>query len=161
MRKTLRTTIDGQVYESTQLGALEGRKLYLRFIKLLATFAPLLASLRGMVEEAKKSAEGGANSLDALVSGINDDAFMAAISEAVTKIDPEEFEVFWNAYAEFCFVMHPNGREQLSRCFDEHFAGRYGAMTKLFLELTKLNFGGFLAEVGNNAPRAEAPTSSP
>ncbi len=158
MRKTLRTTIDGHTYESAQLGAVEGRKLYLRFIKLLATFAPLLASLRTMLKDAKKS--DGEVSLESLIGSIDNDTFMKVLSEASAHLDPEEFEVCWEAYGAYCYFVFPGGRQNLRECFDEHFAGRYGAMTKLFLELTKLNFGGFLAEVGSGAGR-EAPTSSP
>lgn len=164
MRKTIDIGIGGHRYQTAQLGAVTGRKLYLRLIKLLSHFAPLLGTVKELVRAAKKSGaqEGDEGAkLGQLLDRIDEGAVFTALVDALEHIDESELEAFWEAYAAQCWVMFPHGRQLLSECFDEHFAGRYVDMMKLFVSLTRFNFGDFLAGLGGPEGAPPAPVASP
>lgn len=129
MRKQKTATIGGFTYEISQFGAGEGRVLAVSFLRLFGKLAPMLAS-------ASNAEEGSANRIQ-------------SFSAALSVIEPNELEPFWEAFAKHTQVRSKDGkgREALHEVFDEHFAGRYFEMSQFFVEAATLNFGDFLGKI--------------
>lgn len=141
--KQAKFQIGNYTYEATQLGAITGRKLWLRLAKTLGHLLPLLV--------------GSKVSISGLLSGEGElpDGILDKVPEFLEKLKEEDLELFWSAYCERLWVLGPGGRTQVTEeFFDVHFSGDYVSMMRLFLELTKFNFGGFLA---GSAPKGGAP----
>jgi len=155
MRKQVSVTIEGWTYELAQVGAVEGRALVLRFLKLLGRFAPMLAAL-GDTVKAAKTEDGSAPENDPTEA-------IEEIGAALTNIDGGELEPLWDAFAKHATVRGQDGktRQNLAEVFDEHFAGEYFAMVRFFIESAKLNFGDFLgkalAQAGSPKKSAATP----
>lgn len=133
-RKQKSVVIDGNTYELSQLGAVEGRELVVLFVKVLGRFAPLIASAAS-AQKAEGGAEAKALELAEEVAG------------AIQTLDPKELEPLWDAFSANAMVRSKDGkgRERLNEVFDDHFAGEYFAMVQFFIEAAKLNFGDFLS----------------
>ena len=131
-RKSETVTIDGETYEVTQLGAIEGSSLYHELVKALG---PMLR------EELPKQ-------LDQEASG----ALAGIIIRAIEVLPGDLVARMRTAFMRNC-KLHTGGIavEMTESIFDQHFAGRYGLMTKWMVHCLKLNFAGFL---GDSAPAA-------
>lgn len=119
-------------YQLDQLGALEGRKLYLKVAKILAGGARSLTSAGAR----------GAGDLDESVIG-------GALAGIVESIDEETLEEMCSVFGAKSRVKVANGKEVrwpelVGVVFDQHFAGEYGEMTLWLGECLVLNFAGFL-----------------
>jgi hypothetical protein len=125
-RQTTTVSIGAYSYEMRQIGAIEGRRLSVLFMRLLSKVAPLLA-------DAKK--------LDAEALG--------ALSEILEGIEPEQLEPFWKAFSEHALAKTATSTAVLSdpNVFDAHFAGEPMDMWLFFVESAKFNFGGFLGRL--------------
>lgn len=109
-------------YRITQLGALEGRKLWLRLVKVLGPVVSKLA---------------GAKALDG-------DTIAAAVKLLTEELDEETFEMLCKAFAGRCQLRNGDKWPDLSDAlFDQHFAGDYVSMTKWVGENIMFNFANF------------------
>lgn len=166
MRKTKEFVIGGQRYQSAQLGAVEGRRLHLRFAKMMVKVLPALVALKGTVAKAgnidSDPTDSDETKLLKLVDRVSEDEVFGLIGDAISSLNEEDVELFWKAFMPLTFVITPGGRMVLdAEFFDQHFAGRYMEMSKLFIELVGFNFGGFLAGLGASGEVAAAsPTAS-
>ena len=146
MIKQKRFTLDGVEYEATQLGALEGRKIWLRLLKALAPAVKELTSANHLTMEA--------------VGG--------GLAAAVENLSEEDYELMMKAFAKRCSVRIGEKWPSLSdeTTFDQHFAGRYTHMSKWFGECAAFNFADFLGEASlgslmNLAKNRVEPSRSP
>lgn len=135
MRETRKETIGEYTYETTQLGALTGRKAFARIAKLAA---PALAA-----------AGDGDNPIAALAKAFGD----------------EDVDYFCDVFAPTTTVTggaYGSKQPQLSGVFDLHFAGKYMDLTKWLLFCLEANFGSFFSELGLSPLAAkESPSPSP
>ncbi len=117
-----RITVDGDEYELTQLGSLEGRKIWLRILKAISCVITELAAAEHIDE---KATAGAAASL-------------------VQNLDEETFEILCNAFAKRTRLVQGAKMPLLDGAiFDVHFAGRYVTMTKWVGECLVFNFANF------------------
>jgi hypothetical protein len=120
-RRTETVAIEGVNYDLTQMGAVEGRRLSVLFLKVCG---PVLGHLDKLDSEA-----------------------LSAIAGILGSIDEEKLEPLWKAYAKNA-VARPDGKRiSLAEedAFDEFFAGNVFGMWQFFVESSKLNFSDFLA----------------
>jgi hypothetical protein len=123
MIKTKTITIDGDDYVITQLGAITGRRIWLKLAKIIAAPMRVLGSAKGISEE----------------------SMAAALAAAVTEMDEATIEELYAAYGPRCTVrVGERSPELQGEVFDQHFAGRYLTMSKWLLECTLFNFADFL-----------------
>lgn len=123
MQKTETVQIDGDEYELTQLGALEGRKI---LTKLLQMIGPSLQEL-------------------AAAETLNEKAMGAAVAKALESLDEGTFELICDVFGKRTTVLVDGKKPALTGpVFDQHFAGRYLAMMKWLFACMKLNFFDFL-----------------
>ena len=123
--KTKRVTIDGQEYEITQLGALEGSMLW----KLL------LDALAGAMESLS------------IADGLDERAIAGSIGGFIRGMDVKTVELFRAAFAKRSRYREGDRWPELTdQLFDQHFAGEYVRMTKWLGECAMFNFASFLGE---------------
>jgi hypothetical protein len=123
MQKTETVQIDGDEYELTQLGALEGRKI---LTKLLHLLGPSLQEL-------------------AAAETLNEKAIAAALAKALETLDEATLEQLCDAFGKKSTVTVADKKPALTGAiFDQHFAGRYLAMMKWLVASMRLNFLDFL-----------------
>ncbi len=121
--------VDGDQYEITQLGAKQGRKLWL---KLLHSIAPA-------IKELSKSE----------VKTLDKSVVLAALSAAIENLDDATTEALYEAYGATCTVLireTGNTPNLTGAVFDQHFAAKYVSMSKWLWECTSYNFGSFLSD---------------
>lgn len=117
--------INGQHYHLTQLGALEGRRLWLKLAKVVA----------GPLRELANAANANEATIMQVVAGI------------VENLNEEVEEELMNAFGRSCTVRVGERTPYLEGViFDEHFAGDYVAMSKWFGECVVFNFASFLGD---------------
>ena len=145
MRQEKLVTIDGHEYNIRQLGALEGRRLWLKLLQVLA--APL-KSLAG--------------------AGKFDEATLAqALAAVVENLDDRTAEELYEVFGRNCEVKEGDRWPQLTGViFDTHFAGRYVAMSQWLGECVVFNFAGFfegmsLGKISALARRVAVTSPSP
>lgn len=124
-RKTKRVTIGAHEYNIRQLGALEGRKLWLELVQALT--APL---------EKLARAEGGK---------IDDAALIGALGSLVDALDVDTAERLYAAFGKHSEIHiideHGDRWPTLEGVvFDDHFAGDYVAMSQWLGECIVFNF---------------------
>lgn len=124
MRKQDIVTIDGDEYEINQLGAIAGRRVLTKLLKLAG---PALGALAG------------AGKLD-------EQAIGAALASAAEELDEATLDNLCETFGEHSTVRMGDGRRPKLEpvIFDNHFAGRYLAMSKWLAACLKLNFADFL-----------------
>lgn len=111
--------IDGHDYKITMLGAVQGRKLWLKLLNVLA--APLAAL--------------------AQAPQLDEQAGAAALSAAIKALDEGTLEEMYALFGARCEVRVGERSPLLEEAiFDMHFAGRYMAMTKWLWECISFNF---------------------
>jgi hypothetical protein len=121
--KTENVTVDGQVYELTQLGAREGRRV-------LASLAQVIGPAIGEM---------------ANVAAMNEQAIGRFIEKLTSALDPDVFDELCDKFASRSKAMVGNKAVALDgAAFDVHFAGKYFHMMKWFWECLRLNFADFL-----------------
>jgi hypothetical protein len=145
--KTAKFQIGGRTYEATKLGAVTGRKLWLRLVKVLSHLLPVLGDVQKALaagDDAKLSPE-----------------LIEKIPGVLENLSEQDLEIFWSAYCANLWLLTPSGRMALTEdLFDVHFSGDYVSMMKLFVELTKFNFGASFLGPSGPAGSAEAPANS-
>lgn len=156
-RKQKSIKIGGNDYKLTQLGALEGRKLWLELVQIVA--APL---------EKLARTDGGQ---------VDDATMIAAVGALVDKLDTDTAERLYAAFGKHCEVHIVDERGDRwptleGMVFDDHFAGNYVAMSQWLGECILFNFldsffpggsvGGMLAQLrrAGAASKSTSPTDS-
>lgn len=120
-----RVHIDGHDYEITQLGALRGRKLWLKLLHVIAEPLKTLGSLEKLDEQ----------------------ALAKVVASAIEGLDEATVEEFCEVYGQSCTVRVGERWPTLTgEVFDQHFARRYVSMSKWLLECTTYNFADFLGD---------------
>lgn len=118
-----RVHIDGHDYEMTQLGALRGRKLWLKLLHVIAEPLKTLGAMEKLDEQ----------------------ALAKVVASAIEGLDEATVEEFCDVYGASCTVRIGERWPTLSgEVFDQHFARRYVSMSKWLLECTTYNFADFL-----------------
>lgn len=119
-RPTVVVDIGGDKYEIAALSAVEGRRVYLRLIKLLG---PALG----------KIANG-----DKLPA---QDKLLGAVTELLAGLDEADLDLFCDSFGNATnLVTDPRKRITLDRAtFGEHFCGKYADMTRWLVECVKVN----------------------
>jgi hypothetical protein len=116
--------IDGDEYELTQLGAIEGRRLLTRILKFAG---PAIQSL-------------------AASETLSEISFAAALAKAVEQLDEDTVDMLCEKFAAKTCLKIDNRWPPLDKTlFDQHFAGHYMKMMKWLGECMKLNFADFLS----------------
>lgn len=128
MARTNKTRkIGNNDYEVTQLGAIEGRKVFARLAQLMGGMVGTLA------------AGGKPNPVEAFKS----------FAEAMT---PEVMDYFCDTFTKVTVVHRPDGKAPfLKDCFDDHFADNYGEMVEWLTFCLEVNFASFLGGAGGLA----------
>jgi len=126
MRQEKLITIDGHEYKLHQLGALEGRRIWLKLIRVLA------APIRDLASAGK----------------LNESSIATALAAVVENLDEFTAEEMYVALGRSCEVkVMGNEGERWPKLeasvFDEHFAGRYLAMSQWLGESVVFNFASF------------------
>lgn len=120
--KTKRIGSNG--YEVTQLGAIEGRRVFARLAQLMGGMVGALA------------AGGKADPVQAFQS----------FAEAMT---PEVMDFFCDTFTKFTQVHRQDGKVLfLKDIFDDHFADNYSEMVEWLVFCLEVNFASFLGGVG-------------
>lgn len=125
MARTNKTkTIGSNGYEVTQLGAIEGRRVFARLAQIMGGMVGALA------------AGGKPNPVEAFKS----------FAEAM---EPEVMDFFCDTFAKFTQVHRPDGKVLfLKDVFDDHFADNYGEMVEWLTFCLEVNFASFLGGAG-------------
>lgn len=121
--KQKKVSIDGEEYELTQLGAIQGRRLWLRVLQALS---PALKEL-------------------AAAGKLDEGSVAQAFGTLVEGLDDETVEMFCAAFAARTRVCVDGDKwpELEPARFDLHFAGRYISMTKWLGECLLFNFADY------------------
>jgi len=125
MARTNKTKLIGShTYEVTQLGAIEGRKVFARLAQVMGGMVGALA------------VGGKPNPVDAFKS----------FAEAMT---PEIMDYFCDTFTKVTQV-HKDGNKvlYLKDIFDDHFADNYGEMVEWLTFCLEVNFASFLGGAG-------------
>jgi hypothetical protein len=154
-RQEVRFEVDGETYKLTQLGALEGRRIWLRLLKVLVHPIRSLAT----------------------AGRLNESALVDALALAVENLDEATAEALYIAFGKACSVRVVNEAGEKwptleGVVFDNHFAGNYVAMSQWLGQCVVLNFGNFiggnslgslsdlLQKAGGRSPSPKASTGS-
>ena len=130
-KKTI--TIDGESYDITQLGAVKGRKIWLRLLKTMSALFKGLAAADGLTQE----------------------AMLGALADVVDGLDEETCEMMYEAFGPVNLVHEGERRPALTGAiFDQHFAGRPFLMTKWLGENILFNFADFLPAASGSSLQA-------
>ena len=144
-KKTEKISIGTTQYTITQLGAVEGRKLYK---KLITALGPVL---RDAFSGNKAGGDAETLALGLVLRGIED-------------LPLELFEELCDKFADACLVKVHGSTVAIAlsteSVFDDHFAGDYGSMTNWLMACLKLNFESFLGGKASSAPHEAAPEPS-
>jgi hypothetical protein len=131
MREAKTHSIDGFNYTITQLGAKAGRLVLARVMRSVAGAAGKAAGVA--------TDEGGA------------EAALVGIAKLVESLSDEDVTYFCDVFAKTTMVAReetPDKQVVLGDAFDDHFAGRYGAMSKWLWAALETNFASFLSSLG-------------
>lgn len=125
MARTNKTKqIGGHGYEVTQLGAIEGRRVFARLAQVMGGMVGALA------------AGGKPNPVDAFRS----------FAESMT---PEVMDFFCDTFSKVTQVHRPDGKVLfLKDVFDDHFADNYGELVEWLAFCLEVNFASFLGGTG-------------
>jgi hypothetical protein len=152
-------TLDGETYRVTQLGALEGRRLMVRFVKGLA---PMLEQIKLDFSAVGKGGKAGL--VGSLLEAQVEKTILPAIGGFLEQLDEKLFEELCDKFARLTEVrvddQHGERWPDLNKVFDDHFAGRYGHMLRWFLRCLAINGGDFLPDLARMS-RPAAATETP
>lgn len=126
-------SIDDQSYVVEQLGAVEGMRIYQRLVKALGPVA--------------REALAQAGSLD------TEAAQATLVIRALELLPDDLMSELADKFSRSCHVKVGSASMPLSTAdlFDQHFAGRYGHLTKWIIACAKFNFADFLAKPASSA----------
>lgn len=121
--KSTTFTVDGQSYSTSQMSAVDGRKVFLRLVKAVA---PALDKL-----DFSKSTD----------ADQREQSMLKAAASVLASLDEELLELLCEEFgSRTVHVINPTKTPQMDRVyFGPHFAGRYVQMTKWLLECCKAN----------------------
>jgi hypothetical protein len=129
-------------YRITQLPAKRGRAILVRFVRLIGPGAGAFVGGLGR----------GKTGLDAaLGAGVAD-----AMLDFCTRLNEEDLAVLCDEFATYTVVIQSRDIEQqLSKIFDDHFAGKYEEMLLWLKACCEVNFSGFFggSSLGDALPR--------
>ncbi len=118
-------TVGATEYRIVQLGALEGRRLWLRLLKTISSIIGQLAT-KETIDEATMA---------------------AALKVLVSELDEQTYEMMCTAFSKRCeiHVIDDKGDRwpKLDGLFDQHFAGDYIGMSQWLGENILFNFANF------------------
>jgi len=149
-KKQEKLEIDGDLYNATQLGAVQGKQLYDRLIKAIGpALRDIIMTLGG-----DKSAGVELRAASMIIGALE-----ALPLDLVNDID-EKFAGSCTVRTE-TGAMLPLGPVVDGSVFDQHFAGRFDSLMKWRMAMLKLNFGSFLSKWLSSASQGAEPTPSP
>lgn len=128
MRETRPHVIDGFTYSIQQLGAKEGRIVLARILRIVG----------GAIAAGAAGGEGESN-------------VTAAVGKLVESLPDAEVNFLCDTFAKGTQVSAEDTPDKvvlMKDVFDDHFAGRYGAMVKWLMAALETNFGSFLDGLG-------------
>lgn len=146
-RKTKTVTVGEDTYQLTQLGAVEAHDLY---NDLVAALGPKLKELVPQLAELAKLEE-----LPAVQVGLLVVELKTAIPKALMRELRSAFMRTTRVDKGGVFLDLGAGD-----IFDQHFAGRMGAIDQWMVECAKHNFAGFLGDSGSSSGSLQVPTAS-
>jgi hypothetical protein len=118
-------------YTVEQLGALKGRAVFVRLVRLLGA------------------------SVDSMKADAN-----TILAKAAGSFTEEDMSFFCDEFAKKTRVTLPDNREPLlTDIFDAHFAGAYADMVQWLIFAFKVNFGSFFIVAGAKAAEKGQPAS--
>lgn len=134
--------IGAHVYRITQLPAKRGRAMLVRFIRLVGPGAGALVGGLGR----------GKGTFDAALGlGIAD-----GLHDLCTRLNEEDLSVISDEFATYTVVIKSRDVEQqLSKIFDDHFAGAYDEMFAWLRACCEVNFASFFGGVNVGARFAD------
>lgn len=138
-------TLDGHDYVINPLPVRRATPVFTRLVKVLGpAFAELVA--------ARKGGDVGL-------------AVGRAIAYASERLAPEDLEFVIDTFAEFSQVGGVDLGKKVgqSKMYDQHFAGRFGALTQWLEQCVSYNFADFLSfalSARDSHPASEQPTPS-
>lgn len=152
--------IGATTYRITQLPAKRGRAMIVRLVRLLGPGAGAFVGGVG------RGGAGGRGFDTALGIGLGD-----AIIDVATRINDEDLGAICDEFATYTVVVQSREIElQLSKVFDDHFAGKYDEMLEWLRACAEVNFtsffgasssaGGLLARLMALASKLPSPTAS-
>lgn len=152
-RKTERVTIGGAQFAITQLGAVEGRRLYKKFVTAIGPLlrevisGPLFGQAQSVFANLNSADETKKN--DALAGTVA--LFGPFLIRAVEDMPTGLFEEMCDTFAASCTVVAgtPAIALPLEPLFSEQFAGKYIDLTQWIGQCIKVN--GFLGSWGSSA----------
>lgn len=118
--------ISGVTYEVRQLDAIKGRRVFVRFAKLVA---PIATAIKG-------STKSGAEDL------------AGALRELVNAVQEDDLDFFCDSFAPSTCIVDGNKKPELSKSFALHFAGKYHEMIEWLAFCFEVNFGTFFQKLG-------------
>jgi len=124
-------TIDGHDYKLQQLGAREGRKIWLKL------WQALVAPLKEL----------------AAADAYDEKALVGALAAVLEGLDDDTAEQLYEVFGKHTIVRvpQPEGGEKWPQLtgvvFDQHFARRYVQMSHWLAECVLYNFGSFLGDM--------------
>lgn len=161
-RKTERVVIGGAQYQITQLGAVEGRGLYKKFVTAIGPLLREVISGSLLNDLQKQAAESGD---DGDASGLRMMQLVAPMLVRALEIIPSDlFEEMCLTFTQACKVgagKNTAGQPimlELSAIFDQQFAGDYASMTAWLGHCVRIN--GFLGMLGSGNAAQAAPAEA-
>lgn len=130
MREAKTHTVGDFNYTITQLGAKSGRLVLARVMRAVAGAAGKAASAAG---------------------GDGAEAALVGITKLVESLGDADVEYLCDVFAKTTMVARsetPDKQVLLADQFDDHFAGRYGAMVKWLWAALDTNYASFLGDLG-------------
>lgn len=126
MARTNKTRkIGNHGYEVTQLGAIEGRRVFARLAQIVGGTVAAIAGAGGKVDPVK------------------------AFSSFTENLTPENMDFFCDTFAKFTQVHMPDGKVLLLKdVFDDHFADNYGELVEWLTFCLEANYASFLGGAG-------------
>lgn len=129
-------------YRITQLPAKRGRAMLVRFIRL---FGPGAGAFVGGLGRGKAGFDA------ALGFGIAE-----GLHDLCTRLSEEDLSAICDEFATYTVVVQSRDIElQLSKIFDDHFAGKYDEMLSWLRACCEVNFASFFAGSSGDAPLAK------
>lgn len=134
--------IGATTYRITQLPAKRGRAMLVRFVRLVGPGAGAFVGGMGR----------GKAGFDAAIGiGIAD-----ALHDLCTRLNEEDLSVICDEFATYTVVVKSHEIElQLSKVFDDHFAGRYDEMFQWLRACCEVNFASFFGSSSGANPLAK------
>lgn len=120
--------IGASTYEVTQMGALQGRKVLTRLLKIVGP-AYAMVSTKGVE---------------------------AALSEVVTNLSEDDTEYFCAAFEPLTTVTVGDKKPRLSGIADIHFAGDYMSLIEWLVFCFEVNFSSFFRDLKSAVGRSPA-----